>query len=765
MKASRKTSALNRCVLETLESRRMMAAGDLDSTFGASGRMISQAVGFPVADIAVQSNGAIIAVGSLNGNFAVARVNANGSVDKSFGGNNSINTGIARADFGGDRGDFAKTVAIQADGKIVVGGHMDDDSFTTLADVGGFVIARFNRDGSLDRSFDGDGKLVIDTPGVDRSFVSALAIQPDGKIVAAGTAGTRGRFAPPGPSDDFVVARLNTNGSLDRTFGDVIRSGLIGTTRTGLTTIGLGSDADNATAIAIAPDRKIFVGGTTTRTNRDIPHVGIGRLTANGDQDQSFGDGGEAIQAVRGINVLSDIAVTPDGKVTAVGNGDEGNFAMVRFNSNGKIDTTLNGIGIVITDLGGNDRAYSVRINSDGILVAGSSNGQFALARYRQNGALDQTFGQGGKVFTAFGGNASILATSFTADGKILTFGTRSNGSILSARYVAVLPKVNVFSLDPSGSEAGGNNASLIFTRDVRASFPTRIFFDLTGTATLDADYTGPAILKPANTTGGLTFTVVGGLPGAPTGFVDIPAGETTAIVPINVIDDRALEPAETVRVSIRSNPNYALGDRTAQTIDIADNDITRVNFQKTASPFAFAYEPDLGLPFGARPNGLRFGWDADNTANARDRGFAAAPGMSMIYTTFNHMQKPVGARTWEIAVPNGMYEVKLAAGDPQQVDSVYRMNLEGQLALSGTPANRVRWFERTVRVQVNDGRLTLSNATGAVNNKIAFIEIRSAAPGAAAGPVTDNVPVSLPIPPITFNPPTGGTIFSQIRI
>jgi hypothetical protein len=73
------------------------------------------------------------------------------------------------------------------------------------------------------------------------------------------------------------------------------------------------------------------------------------------------------------------------------------------------------------------------------------------------------------------------------------------------------------------------------------------------------------------------------------------------------------------------------------------------------------------------------------------------------------------------------MYQVKLAAGDPKVVDSVYRMNLEGQLALSGTPANRVHWFERTVNVQVSDGRLTLSNADGARNNKVAFIEIRSA--------------------------------------
>jgi hypothetical protein len=317
---------------------------------------------------------------------------------------------------------------------------------------------------------------------------------------------------------------------------------------------------------------------------------------------------------------------------------------------------------------------------------------------------------------------------------------------------------VNVFSLDPSGAEGGNNPASLIFTRDLRLSFPTRVFYSLGGTATLDADYKGPKVLQPAATggalVGGLTLTPVGGIPGAPVGFVDIPANQTTVTVPIHVLDDRSLEPVETVLASIRANPAYKLGDRTKQTVTLADNDIVRVNFQEKPSPNAFAFETDLGLTFGARANGLRFGWDADNRANARTR---PSTGRGLIYDTFNHMQKPGGGSKWEIALPNGMYEVKLAAGDPNQIDSVHSMNLENAPAVGGTPAGNVRWFERTVNVLVNDGRLTLTNGAGAVNNKVAFIEIRSAAPGAAAGPVTGIVPVTLPRVLPTLRP--GGTI------
>jgi hypothetical protein len=223
-------------------------------------------------------------------------------------------------------------------------------------------------------------------------------------------------------------------------------------------------------------------------------------------------------------------------------------------------------------------------VNREGILVAGGSGGKFAMARFRLNGQLDPSFGQGGKVITAAGPNDAILTTKMTSDGKLLAYGRTGS----AARYITAVPTVNVFSLDPSGAEGGNNPASLIFTRDLRLSFPTRVFYSLGGTATLGTDYDGPTALKPSATTGatglaGITLQPVGGIAGAAVGFVDIPANETTVIVPINVVDDTRVEQTETVLASVRANPSYTLGTRATQQVTIADNDPRSVTARVSA--------------------------------------------------------------------------------------------------------------------------------------------------------------------------------------
>jgi len=147
-----------------------------------------------------------------------------------------------------------------------------------------------------------------------------------------------------------------------------------------------------------------------------------------------------------------------------------------------------------------------------------------------------------------------------------------------------------------------------------------------------------------------------------------------------------------------------------------------KINYQPAASPVPAGYLKDDGAAYGARGNGYAYGWNAAAT-NTRDRNAANSPDQR--YDTLNHMQmSPNPNAAWEIAVPNGTYMVRIIAGDPSFINSVYRVAAEGVLTVSGTPTTSTRWFEGTQTVTVTDGRLTVTNATGAQNNKICFIEI-----------------------------------------
>lgn len=152
---------------------------------------------------------------------------------------------------------------------------------------------------------------------------------------------------------------------------------------------------------------------------------------------------------------------------------------------------------------------------------------------------------------------------------------------------------------------------------------------------------------------------------------------------------------------------------------------LTQINFMPLMSTVPAGYAPDTGAIYGQQANGLRYGWNADNSANTRDRNAANSPDQR--YDTFNHLQKsPLLNAVWEIAVPNGSYRVRIVSGDPSHIDSVFKINAEGVLAVNGTPTSAQRWIEGTATVTVGDGRLTLTNASGAANNKICFIDITS---------------------------------------
>jgi probable HAF family extracellular repeat protein len=149
------------------------------------------------------------------------------------------------------------------------------------------------------------------------------------------------------------------------------------------------------------------------------------------------------------------------------------------------------------------------------------------------------------------------------------------------------------------------------------------------------------------------------------------------------------------------------------------------VNFATSTSPVPAGYVADSGAAYGARGNGLTYGWNIANTTETRRRNSATSPDVR--YDTLVQMQRPGSATSWRIAVPNGTYLVHLVSGDPSYTDSVYRLNVQGTLAVSGTPSASQHWFEGSVVVTVTNGELVVDNASGSSNDKVDYIDITAA--------------------------------------
>jgi uncharacterized delta-60 repeat protein len=392
--------------------------GDLDPTFGTGGK-VTTSIGSSndrVGGLAVQSDGKLlVAGGSFNGSdydFALARYLTNGILDTSFGNLGMVTTPIGSAQ------DFGRSVAVQSDGKIVVAG----DSYNgTNSD---FALVRYLADGSLDSSFGSGGKVTTSFGGTSGEAGRSVAVQGDGKIVVAG-------YSDNGTVKyDFALVRYQANGTLDTTFG-----------AGGKVTASIGSGDDQGYSVALQRDGKIVVAGDSYNgSNRDFALV---RYLSDGSLDTTFGTGGKVITPV-GIYDDSgqSVAVQSDGRIVLAGsssNGsiDDSDFALVCYRSDGSLDTTFGAGGKVTTDIGSgsDDSGHSVALQSDGkIVVAGSSyngnNYDFALVRYQANGTLDTTFGNGGKMVTAVGGSIDLgVSVVVQGDGKIVVAGDSGNGS------------------------------------------------------------------------------------------------------------------------------------------------------------------------------------------------------------------------------------------------------------------------------------------------------------------------------------------------
>jgi uncharacterized delta-60 repeat protein len=396
-------------------------AGTLDPTFGSGGIVTTffggdGLNGDDAYSIAVQTNGKLVVAGITTNlddttDFGLARYSSNGTLDATFGTGGKVKTTFA--DFDG-----ARAVAIQSDGKIVVAGY----SIVNFSPD--FALARYNSNGRLDTTFGVGGKVITQLGGPAQAF--SVAVQSDGKIVAAGFAHlVNGDF-------DFALTRYNSNGTLDTTFG----TGGKKTTAFGVPSVAQGN------AVTIQRDGKI-VGGLTIVNN--IANFALARYNTNGTLDTTFGTGGKAATDFGADDRAFSIALQADGKIVAEGmTGND--FALARYNTNGTLDTTFGSGGKVITDFAGsNDIGLGVAVRSDGKIVAvgrtlSPGRTAFAVARYNANGTLDTTFGTGGKATTSFVGSLGDQAFSVAiqADGKAVVAGSavvNLNTQFAIARY------------------------------------------------------------------------------------------------------------------------------------------------------------------------------------------------------------------------------------------------------------------------------------------------------------------------------------------
>jgi uncharacterized delta-60 repeat protein len=601
MNASNNNPDRRQCAFEPLESRQMFAAGMLDSTFSFDGRATAAFPGgiATAADTVVQANGKTIVVGQVeftatNGSkvrrFAVARFNFDGTLDRTFG---PSKNGTVHFDMGNKHNAGATAVALQTDGSIVVVGSAEI-ARTLAFDTREFAVARLLSTGELDTGFSGDGKQLIRIK--HDSFANDVAIQQDGKIVVVGGDFNGGGILTINDSD-FAICRLNRDGSLDKSFAGG-----------GKRIIGLGEN-ESARAVAIDTNGlpntnpnfgKIILAGNLNKfpSRQDYAIV---RLNPNGTNDNRFDGNGQLAGNFPGHAqaFVSGVMIQPiTGRLIVVGHATGGNtpFALRSHRGDGSIDTTFgpSGDGAAFIDFGGNDRATDIMFNLDRkLVVAGVSNGRFALAGLTEQGRTDRSFGFEGKVVTDFGpaGTASAVRMTRGPGNRITVVGGKT---FKTARYLD--SAANIMKLSDgilNTAEGSPDKASFVVSRSEILPISQRVFFKVAGTATAPGilnrgDYTLTGMSQAAQTntrTGAIVAQPIGG--GA--FFVDIPAGQKLTLVTVAAGDDSLIEGTETAVFTIAPSAAYSLGETTSFSVTIADND------GPTSPPGPVTVAPPLG--------------------------------------------------------------------------------------------------------------------------------------------------------------------------
>lgn len=476
---------------------RLTTTGTLDNTFDSDGRLTVSPSLFRPSGLALQSDGKIVFAGQSSSSLAlqdisVIRLNTNGTFDSTFDGDGVVQTVLLNQRSG------ARCVLVQSDGKIVIGGSSSEPMSNSRFDP---TLVRYNSNGSLDTSFDGDGVKTVEvlnsnednhfydivqqtdgkivgvsnTDGVFSFFVrndfvvtrfntdgstdnsfdanaivksqwceegSELALQSDGKIVAVGS---QDRPAIATSNHGMCVQRFNTDGSVDYGFNSSISNG-----RAVLSNAGFGE----IEAVAGLSRGKILVAGWGAYSS--VVEARLIRLNFDGTLDTTFMDEGSYVRASAASaipNYFYDIQVLGDGSFVVAGDGGSAGGMIVKFTSAGIPDPTFSGDGVATTT--SVPRFYAVAVQSDGKVIGCGSTGSLVkggrVARFSATGTFE-TFATSN--FGVSGNNSEILECGFQSDGKLVVAGYAFN-SMLSSDFIGVSRHLPNLSLDTAFGTSG----------------------------------------------------------------------------------------------------------------------------------------------------------------------------------------------------------------------------------------------------------------------------------------------------------------------
>ena len=414
----------------TMAAVRYKSNGIIDSTFGTAGKATLSffSAGVGVSSVAIQSDQKIVLGGYAYSNFhfniTLVRFNTNGTLDNTFNGTGSVTL---------DLGNYSEiySVKIETDQKIIAAGSLFNNNGNN-----DFIVARFNPDGSLDNTFNSVGTVITDF-GNSNDAANSIIELPDGKLCVAGSSFN-------GINNDFAMVEYNSDGSLNNSFGSF-----------GKVKTDINNSEDNGNSILMQTDGKLIISGTTYNgSNHDFAVV---RYNSNGTLDDNFGTAGKVVSDFNNSDDnAGSSAIQSDGKIVVPGytNGLYTDFAAVRYNTDGTIDNSFGTNGIVKTDLGNSyDTGNSLVIQKNGkIVLAGSANNgasyDVAVTRYNNDGSLDNTFGDRGKVNTNLGTGTNGNSAAIQSNGKIVVAGSYNSGAnsdFLVLRYDTTGQSDNTF--------------------------------------------------------------------------------------------------------------------------------------------------------------------------------------------------------------------------------------------------------------------------------------------------------------------------------